>query len=85
MLFPPEQVTGRDTEGVRGGKGYYRLALAGEETECIGYHATPGEVQARLRSGRLRWALCSNVSGRGTMLTLAPLAATSRYRCSEAV
>lgn len=27
--------------------GYYRLAFGGEQTSCIGYHATEENVQAR--------------------------------------
>lgn len=43
------QVGGHDVETAAEAGGYYRLAFGGEETTCIGYHATEDTVQA---SGR---------------------------------
>lgn len=41
-----EKVTGQDVETSAGRAGYYRLAFGGEETSCIGYHASEETVEA---------------------------------------
>lgn len=44
--FLPVQVRGHNVETSAEVEGYYRLAFGGEETSCIGYHATEDTVQA---------------------------------------
>lgn len=46
LPFLPTQVGGQDVETSAEAGGYYRLAFGGEETTCIGYHATEDIVQA---------------------------------------
>eukprot|EP00752_Nemacystus_decipiens_P010621 g9459.t1 len=42
------EVTGQNVETSAEAAGYYRLAFGGEETSCIGYHATEDTVQEAL-------------------------------------
>lgn len=46
-----EKVTGQDVETFAGSAGYYRLAFGGEETSCIGYHASEETVEASTVGG----------------------------------
>lgn len=45
------QVDGQDVETSAEAGGYYRLAFGGEQTNCIGYHASEDTVQASREEG----------------------------------
>ncbi|CAM9983877.1 unnamed protein product, partial [Ectocarpus fasciculatus] len=45
-LQADREVTGQDVETSAGRAGYYRLAFGGEETSCIGYHASEETQEA---------------------------------------
>jgi len=45
------KVSGQDVETSDDAGGYYRLAFGGEETACIGYHATEDAVKASREEG----------------------------------
>ncbi|CBJ49166.1 hypothetical protein Esi_0207_0025 [Ectocarpus siliculosus] len=47
-LQADREVTGQDVETFAGRAGYYRLAFGGEETSCIGYHASEETVEEAL-------------------------------------